>query len=104
MLEVRVMLKITVEKTETSTNFKVEGKLAGPWVVEFERSWEASASDRGQRVIVDISEVTFVDSEGQKLLARIHREGAKLQARGCMNRSIVDQIERWSGGSPPSHN
>ena len=98
------MLKITVEKTEASTNFKIEGRLAGAWVAELERSWGASASDRGQNVVVDISEVTFVDSEGQKLLAKMHREGAELRARGCMNRSIVDQIERMSGGTSTGRN
>lgn len=96
------MLKITIEKTDTSTNFKIEGRLAGAWVAELEKSWKASASNRGQHASVDISEVTFVDGEGQKLLAQMHREGAELRARGCMNRSIVAQIERMSVGTPPS--
>lgn len=89
------MLKITVEETESSSTFKVEGKLAGPWVEEFERSWRAAGPAR--HISVDITEVTYVDPEGQRLLARMHGEGAKLIARGCMNRSIVERIEK-SGG------
>jgi hypothetical protein len=89
------MLKITVEETESSSNFKVEGKLAGPWVAELERSWRGAGPAR--RITVDITEVTYVDPEGRRLLTRMHGEGARLIARGCMNRSIVERIEE-SGG------
>jgi hypothetical protein len=36
--------------------------------------------------------VTFVDEEGKRLLAEMHRQGAELVAEGCMNQVIVERI------------
>ena len=89
------MLKITVETTNERSTLRVEGKLTGPWVGELERAWSNSRSESlGKSCVVDLSDVTFVGAEGQKLLAEMHRQGVKLEARGCMNRSIVERIER----------
>jgi anti-anti-sigma regulatory factor len=88
------MLKITVHETGQLTEFKLEGKLSGPWVSELDRVWIAScAKPEAKQIAVDICGVTFVDSEGEQLLARMYRDGVKLYASGCMNRSIVERIE-----------
>lgn len=101
------MLKITVDKIGEVTKFKLEGKLAGPWVPELERSWlTAKTSCRGECVTVDLSEVGYVDAEGQKLLERMRREGVHLHASGVMTKSIIEQIERVcsaSSASPRTH-
>lgn len=89
------MLKITVDETEQLTKFRLEGKLSGPWVGEFERVWQRSASQENpKRIVADICGATFIDPAGRELLARMYREGVKLEASGCMNRSIVEGIER----------
>jgi hypothetical protein len=41
---------------------------------------------------VDLSPVTFIDVDGQALLAQMHREGAELVATGCLNKCIVEEI------------
>ncbi len=89
------MLKITVESAEGTTTFKLEGKLTGPWVPELERSWHAATMDCGGRCVkVDLSDVTYVDAEGQKLLSRMHQKGVLLQASGVLTRSIIERIEK----------
>jgi ABC-type transporter Mla MlaB component len=93
------VLKITVDETDQLKKFSLEGKLSGPWVKELARVWLASdATSPAKPVAVDICGVTFVDSEGQQLLARMYGNGVKLQASGCMNRSIVERIERAMAG------
>jgi anti-anti-sigma regulatory factor len=93
------VLKITVGETDEITKFTLEGKLSGPWVKELDRVWVASrASSQAKLVAVDISGVTFIDSEGQQLLARMYRRGAKIEASGCMNRGIVERIEQGQSG------
>ncbi len=94
------MLKITTEKNPEATKFKLEGKLAGPWVDELERSWYATATGKGKRITVDLSEVTFIDAEGKKLLAWMYQQGAALQAAGCMTKCIVEEIERGCEAPP----
>jgi hypothetical protein len=41
-----------------------------------------------------LNAVTFIDAAGRKLLAEMYRQGIKLEATGCMTRSIVDEIMR----------
>jgi hypothetical protein len=86
------MLKITAYTQTGTTVIELEGKLAGPWVKEFDRCWRSitSTSDRPVRVV--LARVTFIDNEGQTLLREMHRRGAELVAEGCMNRAIVDGI------------
>ena len=87
------MLKITTHTDARSTTFELEGRLAGPWVDELKGCWERAAGSQG-RVLVDLTEVTFIDSDGKALLARMHREGAELKAAGCLTRCIVEEITR----------
>ena len=73
--------------------FELEGRLAGPWVKELELCWRSAVStQRIYPVRVDLSSVTFIDAEGKDLLGRMYREGAKLVATGCLNKSIVEGI------------
>lgn len=97
------MLKITIDEKDQLTSIRLEGKLAGPWVGELERVWSASrrkpeGGDFSMDISVDISEVTFIDPEGRQLLARMYGDGVKLRVSGCMNRSIVEQIEQEHSG------
>ena len=93
------MLKITTELNAHETRLRLDGKVAGPWVGELERSWRAvtEAAGRPLRVLVDLSGVTFVDSEGKTLLSRMCAEGADFQTSGCLLRGIIEQIRRVCG-------
>ena len=89
------MLKITTERTTETIRVKLEGKIAGPWVDELQRVWQASASAcEPTRITVDLSGVTFVDAEGKKLLGQIHQQEGRLVATGCMTRCLVEEIKR----------
>jgi anti-anti-sigma regulatory factor len=87
------MLKITVHNSTNAATLNVEGRLAGPWVEELERSWQAVKDDSPAKpVIVDLCEVTFVDAEGRKLLSSMYSQGARLRTFGCMAKGVVDDI------------
>jgi anti-anti-sigma regulatory factor len=89
------MLKITVRNDPGGVVFELEGKLAGPWVKELERSWRvADGKQKISHVRVDLSSVTFIDQEGKDLLTKMYREGAKLVTTGCLNKCIVEGIMR----------
>jgi anti-anti-sigma regulatory factor len=89
------MLKISSEETTDGLAIKLAGRLAGAWVDELERVWyERASKAAGRQVIVDLSEVTFVDAEGKKLLAWIFRQGADFRASGCMTRCIVEEVKQ----------
>ena len=87
------MLKITTLIHAESTTFKLEGCLAGPWVQELERCWDSTvATTTDHSLTVDLSAVTYVDSDGKDLLRKIHQQGAKLVASGCLTSCIVNEI------------
>jgi len=87
------MLKITIDNSTNAATLKLEGRLAGPWVGELERSWRAVKDDsRDKSVTVDLCEVTFVDAEGRKLLGWMYEQGARLRTFGCLAKGIVEEI------------
>jgi len=88
------MLKITTLTNTESTAFRLEGRLAGPWVQELERCWVSTVVGTRKKhpFSVDLSAVTYVDSEGKDLLKKIHQQGATLVASGCLTSCIVNEI------------
>ena len=87
------MLKITTLMNAKSTVLRLEGRLAGPWVHELEQCWDSTVSTPTRHPLsVDLSAVTYVDSDGKDLLKKLHRQGARLIASGCMTSCIVNEI------------
>ena len=88
------MLRITTYSEMQVTSFVVEGKLVGPWVKELEKCWESLlATEPSLAMVVNVAEVTFIDSEGRELLTRMRRQGAMLVSAGCLMNAIVVEIE-----------
>ena len=89
------MLKITTQSDPDRVRLKLDGKLAGPWVEELARTWEATTGGSERRpIVVNLSEVTFIDADGKRLLARMFQQGADFEAGGCMTRCVVEEIKR----------
>jgi hypothetical protein len=92
--EESVMLKITIHNEGQASSFVVEGKLVGQWVKELEKCWESLlATELSWAMVVNLTEVTFIDSEGKELLSRMRRQGARLVSAGCLMNAIVAEIE-----------
>lgn len=72
------MIKITrADNGLNETRWIVEGRLVGPWVEELEKTIKASASANTR---IDISAINFADDRGLKLLHRLKKSGAILEA------------------------
>jgi len=88
------MLRIAVHDNNNITNFTIEGKLTAPTANELERCWQiAAAAEPPKPIVVNLTAVTFIDSECRDLLTRMRRHGVKLVPHGCLMKSIVEQIE-----------
>ncbi|MGO8732542.1 MAG: TolC family protein [Terriglobia bacterium] len=91
------MFRVTTKEEEHGrVTLKLEGKLAGPWVDEFERCW-CLAVEKWKDLVVELEGVTFIDSKGKCLLAKIHGQGAKLIGAGLMIKSIIEEIAGCGG-------
>jgi anti-anti-sigma regulatory factor len=89
------MLKITTLVKAKSTVLRLEGRLAGPWVQDLELCWDSTVGmTTNHPLSLDLSAVTYVDSEGKDLLKKIHKQGATLVASGCLTSCIVNEIVR----------
>ncbi len=87
------MLRITTFDDAGKVTLKLEGKLSGPWVEEFERCWHTSTNIyKTKTLVVDLSGVTFVDPAGKKVLCAMSGEGAQLMGSGLMPKSLIDEI------------
>jgi outer membrane protein TolC/anti-anti-sigma regulatory factor len=85
------MLRVTTTEKDGTITLKLEGRLAGAWVEEFERCWRLAGSAR-QSPVVDLTGVTFVDAAGKRLLQQIYAQGARLVGTGVMTKSLIEDI------------
>jgi len=91
---VSIVMKVTTQKHGAPATLKVEGKLAGPWVNELEKTWQSiTAEDRGREVVADLSDVTFIDAQGWDLLERMMEGGAELEAHELLPRYVIGEIK-----------
>ena len=87
------MLRIEYEGHDGRYAIVLHGSIAGEWVSLLERYWRAIAEDvPSERIKVVLTDVSFIDAEGERLLEQMWRHGAELEAHGCMNRHVIDNI------------
>jgi anti-anti-sigma regulatory factor len=93
------MLRITLVPESMPPTLKLEGKLSGPWVSELEHSWsEVSKHEQEHSIAVDLTDVTFISSEGKQLLKSMLRHGTELQSHSLMTQFILSQIKNEPNG------
>lgn len=87
------MLMITEQHNAEALIFRLAGALVGDWADELARCWvDATRSPEPQRVLVDLTEVVFVDETGKQLLTLMAQAGAELIASDVLMKSIVEEI------------
>ena len=92
------MLRITVRDGEKNRTIKLEGKIGGPWVEEFERTCQSVVPTlEGKELHLDLREVGFVDAKGRGLLREIYRKtNARFLADSPLTRYFVEDAMRES--------
>jgi outer membrane protein len=87
------MLRISTETKRTKTIVMIEGRMTGSSVSTVEQCWrELCSASPKQKFVVNVCGVSFIDNAGKMLLREMHRRGAELQAEGCLNQAIVEEI------------
>ena len=88
------MLRITHARTETEQRWTLCGRLTRPWVAELRASWEQSRQDGlNARTVVDLSDVTFIDESGEKLLSEMGSDGAEFIAAGVETKYLLKNLK-----------
>ena len=91
------MLKISIQDEPNLVTMKLEGSLAGTWVIELEDSWRAVSPKLADRQLrLHLAEVQRVDTAGRYLLALLRDRGVDLTAEGVVMVEVVRTIaEDW---------
>jgi anti-anti-sigma regulatory factor len=89
------MLRITITDDPNEQRWILQGRLSGPWVAQLKSNWEKSHCQNGpSKCVVDVSDVTFVDLEGERVLAKMMRDGAKFLATGVYTKHVLEMLEK----------
>jgi hypothetical protein len=92
------MLKITIHENGKDQTIQQEGKIAGPWVEEFNRTWHSLAPSLGSKELhLDLRGIAFVDAKGRQLLREIYQKAnARFLADSPLTRHFADDAMRQS--------
>lgn len=83
------MLRFTNSMKDGTAWLKIEGKLVGPWVAEC-RAACAGWIDRDRPLALDLTEVSYVDADGVRLLRELVEQGVEIPVRS----SFVSELLR----------
>jgi anti-anti-sigma regulatory factor len=88
------VLRITVEQNSDAMTFKLEGRVAGPWVAELNHLWEETAPHLDQRKLsIDLRATTYADAGGIRVLRAIYAQtGANVLAGTPWTQYLAEEI------------
>lgn len=88
------MLRVITEQHGERFRLDLHGTLGGEWVRVLERHWRSilDAVPAAQVTLV-LSNVDFIDPEGEDLLRHMADARVVLVADGCLNRFVIDKLK-----------
>lgn len=87
-------LRITVQEEASTIEFRLEGRLAGPWVHELSRVWrETIPGLDGKTIRLDLRNLTYSDDAGMQTLRAIVEESrAETIANSAWTQHLADEL------------
>lgn len=69
------MLRITIQDKAEEMEIRLEGRIAGPWVVELDRVWvETAPLLASRKLTINLRNVTYADATGKQVLKEIYAQ------------------------------
>jgi anti-anti-sigma regulatory factor len=88
------MFRITVEEGPTAEKWILQGQLTGDFASELSANWQSSQARDPSRVrVVDLSDVTVIDKNGQEVLQAMIRQGARCVATGVYTSHLLQELK-----------
>jgi hypothetical protein len=90
------VLKITIDESAKEKTIRLEGKLMGPWVEQFNQVFKAVAESLGSRRLkVDLCGLSHVSVDGRQSLSEIHHAtGAEFVANTPITKYFAQEATR----------
>lgn len=87
--ELVTVLRITrVNAMDDSDTLKLEGRIAGPWVDELQRL--ARLPRGGRRLVLDVTDVSFADDAGVRLLRDLADHKAEIRGASMFLAGLLE--------------
>lgn len=88
------MLRICYSLTNPVEQWTLCGQLAGAWVQELRSCWEhARRAAAASKSVVDLSDVTFIDENGERLLSEMRSAGVEFVATGIETKHLIENLK-----------
>lgn len=89
------MFKLSMIDTDGQRKLVLEGRLVAPWTQEVEGAWHrAKESAEKRKLVVDITNLTLISSDGETTLLHLMREGARFNGCGVLTKHLLRQLAR----------
>lgn len=86
------MLRICYSLAGLSSRWTLCGQLSGSWVEELRACWKDASAATSSQTVVDLSDVTFIDEKGERLLSEMKRAGVEFVAHGVETRHLLENL------------
>jgi hypothetical protein len=88
------MLRVITDQQGDRYRLDLHGTLGGEWVAVLEQHWRSIMDDvPSAKVTLVLSNVDFIDPDGEQLLHRMADDDVAFVAAGCMNRYVIDRLK-----------
>ena len=88
------MFKMSIVETHGRRRLVLEGKLVRPWTTEVESAWRNAHELRDRKLIIDLTNVTFISPDGENTLFKLMRDGAKFHCGDVLTKHVLRQLAR----------
>ena len=88
------MLRVITDRQGNSYRLDLHGVLGGEWVPLLEQHWRSlMRALPSAKVTLVLSNVNFIDQDGEQLLRRMADDDVEFVVAGCMNRYVIDNLK-----------
>lgn len=93
------MFKISIVEERNRRRLMLEGRLDRPWIGEVESAWKAAAEHlQGRKLVVDLTNLTFISADGENTLFKLMRDGARFSCSDVLTKHVLKQLARKCRG------
>jgi hypothetical protein len=87
------MFRISVIEARGQRRLVLEGKLMSPWTDDVERSWRTAQEQlQGRELIIDLTNVTLISLDGENILLRMMRDGARFSTGDVLTKHVLKRL------------
>jgi hypothetical protein len=98
MRKATIMLRVETQEVGTTLIFRLEGRFTSDGAEQVRLL--VARCDSKLELIVDLTEVTFIDAMGENVLSLLKKLGAEFVAETAYSRDICDRLSLPLLGSP----